>query len=66
MDEEVRVEMIPVTALSVVAKRLVEVALVRVAFDDVKVSMTPVVARKSVEKKLVEVALVNTGVSVRV
>ncbi len=57
-DPPVSEEIVPVTALKRVAKRLEEVALVRVAFDEVKVSMMPVVARRSVAKKLEEVALV--------
>ncbi len=57
-DPPVSEEIVPVTALKSVAKRLDEVALVRVAFVEVKVSMIPVVALRSVAKKLDEVAFV--------
>ena len=56
----VKDEIAPVTAFKVVAKRLVEVAFVKVAFVAVKVEMTAVTALKSVAKRLDEVALVLT------
>ena len=55
-DPPVNEEMTPVRALKVVAKRFVEVALVRTASVAVKLEMTAVTALKSVAKRLDEVA----------
>ena len=56
MEEERRVEIPPVMALSVVVKKLDEVALVSVASVAVRVPITAVTALRSVAKKLDEVA----------
>ena len=53
-----REEIPAVTALKVVAKRLVEVALVKVALEAVRVVMIAVAALRRVAKKLEDVALV--------
>jgi len=58
IDPPVRVLMVPVTALKIEEKRLVEVALVRVALVAVRLVNNPVTPFSRVAKKLVEVALV--------